>query len=46
MNTLYPVTDENRQTNPALIVIFWLYVGLPLAWGVWSTMQKAMALFQ
>jgi hypothetical protein len=34
-----------KQTNPAIVVVFWLYVGIPLAWGIWSTLQKAMALF-
>jgi len=23
----------------------WLYVGIPLAWGVWQTVLKSMALF-
>lgn len=39
-------SNKPAQTHPFVIVIFWLYVGLPLAWGVWSTLQKAMALFQ
>ena len=25
---------------------FWLLVGVPLAWGVWKTFQKALVLFQ
>ncbi|MEQ1715547.1 MAG: OFA family MFS transporter [Hyphomicrobium sp.] len=25
---------------------FWLLVGIPLAWGVWMTVQKAIGLFQ
>ncbi len=29
-----------------LLVIFWTYVSVPLAWGVYSTLRKAMALFQ
>lgn len=31
--------------HPVLVSGFWLYVGIPLAWGVWSTLQKALALF-
>lgn len=27
------------------LLLFWLYVAIPLAWGVWSTLQKALALF-
>ena len=25
--------------------VFWLFVGVPLAWGVWKTLQSAAALF-
>jgi hypothetical protein len=37
--------------NPAPIsvmqcVVYWLVVGLPLAWGVWKTLMKLPALFQ
>ncbi len=32
-------------SNPALVVVAWLFVGIPLAWGVWITLQKAAALF-
>lgn len=46
MNTHYSTTEEVRPTNPILMVIFWLYVGIPLVWGVSSTLQKAAALFQ
>ena len=30
----------------AKAVPFWLLVGVPLAWGVWQTVQKALVLFQ
>ncbi|MBF8179571.1 MULTISPECIES: oxalate:formate antiporter [Oxalobacteraceae] len=36
---------SSKQTSPAVIAIFWAYVTIPLVWGVWSTLQKAMALF-
>ena len=26
-------------------VLLWAVVALPLAWGVWKTLQNAMALF-
>ncbi|HEU6456322.1 MAG TPA: oxalate:formate antiporter [Roseateles sp.] len=38
-------THRHISHNPALVTVFWLYVGIPLAVGVWSTLQKAMALF-
>ncbi len=28
-----------------LLVLFWLYVLIPLSWGIASTLQKALALF-
>ncbi len=27
-------------------VLFWAFVGVPLAWGVWNTLEKAAVLFQ
>lgn len=32
-------------TNPLLIVLAWLMVGLPLAYGLWQTLVRASALF-
>ncbi|MGD7036468.1 MFS transporter small subunit [Methylotuvimicrobium buryatense] len=28
-----------------LLLVYWLYVAIPLAWGIWSTLRKAMVLF-
>ena len=25
--------------------LFWLFVGIPLAWGIWNTVEKALVLF-
>ena len=33
-------------TSKAKLVIFWLYVTLPLAWGVVNTISQAMKLFK
>ncbi|MGZ4959431.1 MAG: MFS transporter small subunit [Methylomonas sp.] len=38
-------SESNRSTSPMLLLLFWLYVSIPLAWGVWSTVRKALALF-
>jgi hypothetical protein len=35
---------ENRG-NKAKLVLAWLAVGIPLAWGVVETLQKAIKLF-
>lgn len=37
---------QGRKSHPLLVLLFWLYVGIPLAWGVFSTFEKAMALFK
>ena len=29
-----------------LVAIAWIYVGVPLAWGVWQTVNKSVALFR
>ncbi|WP_018229887.1 MFS transporter small subunit [Methyloversatilis universalis] len=44
MNTVTAHTAVT-PTSPLAIAVFWLGVGIPLSWGVWSTLQKAMALF-
>ena len=33
-------------THPAKVALAWLGVGVPLSWGVWVTLQKAMILFR
>lgn len=27
-------------------LLFWSFVGIPLAWGIWNTVEKALVLFQ
>ncbi len=34
-----------QNTSMLLLIVFWLYVALPLLWGVTSTLKKALALF-
>lgn len=29
----------------ALVAIAWTLVGVPLAWGIWKTLEKAAVLF-
>jgi MFS family permease len=33
-------------SNPAILALFWVLVGVPLAWGVYITLQKAFVLFR
>ena len=39
-------TGVTARSSPALLVLFWLFVGIPLAWGVYVTLQKAFILFR
>jgi hypothetical protein len=32
--------------NVLLLVVSWLWVGIPLAWGVLETLRTSMALFR
>ena len=40
MSTVEPV----HRTSKAKIVVFWLYVMIPLAWGVYNTLAQARKL--
>jgi len=35
-----------KKTNPLVVVLFWIYVTIPLAWGVYDTILKAAKLFE
>jgi MFS family permease len=37
---------SGRGSLRGLVAIFWLFVGIPLAWGVWNTVGKALVLFR
>lgn len=34
------------RTLPVHLVLAWAFVGIPLIWGVYKTLQNAMKLFQ
>src|SRR3954465_1437030 len=36
---------SGKGTKRGLVALFWLFVGIPLAWGVWTTITKALVLF-
>jgi hypothetical protein len=42
------MADSNQQTGTTnlQLALAWLWVGIPLAWGVLQTLQNAMKLFQ
>ena len=37
--------ESVKKTSPLVVVLFWLYVTIPLAWGVYDTILKAAKLF-
>jgi hypothetical protein len=47
--TSMPRSDQSREnarpSSVGLLIFAWLFVGLPLAWGVVQTLIKSMALF-
>ena len=39
--------EKNTASTPAIqLIVYWLIVALPLAWGIWKTLAKLPALFQ
>jgi hypothetical protein len=38
-------TDDASTTNPVLVALAWLLVGIPLLYGLWQTIDRASALF-
>lgn len=46
-STAHSSSPENATpSSSAALVVAWLIVGLPLAWGVTQTFIKALALFR
>ena len=41
-----PEAGDSRPGQWGLVAVAWLLVGIPLLWGVWTTLQKAAALFE
>src|SRR5690606_22827992 len=37
--------SRHKRQHPVLITITWIAVGIPVLYGVWSTLQKAWVLF-
>ncbi|MCW5626783.1 MAG: MFS transporter, partial [Burkholderiales bacterium] len=36
---------SGAASSPAIVAAFWLLVGIPLAWGIYKTFEKAVVLF-
>lgn len=40
------LSSRGSQGSTLQLCVYWLVVGIPLAWGVWKTLVKLPALFQ
>jgi len=41
------MVDRHQSRNNRLkLFVYWLGVGIPLAWGIWNTLLKLPALFK
>ena len=38
--------SQAHPTNKLMLFIFWLYVLIPLAWGIINTLERAFLLFR
>lgn len=45
MNTQPPSEQHPSPESWILVAISWTLVGIPLAWGIYKTLQKAAVLF-
>jgi hypothetical protein len=43
-------SDDNKRANEGghgvLLIVAWLWVGIPLLWGVYQTLIKSLPLFK
>ena len=40
------MAENTKQSSKGMILLAWLLVGIPLAWGVYNTLLSSMKLFQ
>lgn len=45
-NNTNEVSSEKSTVPTWVVIVAWLWAGIPLAWGIVQTAQKASALFQ
>jgi hypothetical protein len=37
---------DGKKSSAAVVLLAWIFVGLPLSWGVYNTVRNSMKLFQ
>ena len=40
------ISPPAAASSPILLVVAWTAIAIPLAWGVWITVTKSLALFR
>ena len=40
------IMSTSQKSSHALVILAWLFAGIPLAWGVILTLDNAMQLFR
>lgn len=38
--------NEESKSSAVVILLAWVFVGIPLSWGVYNTVRNSMKLFQ
>ena len=41
-----PADERTARTSPLLLIVAWLVVGIPAAWGVSQTVMRSLDLFK
>ncbi|HTS34908.1 MAG TPA: hypothetical protein VMH04_04490 [Candidatus Solibacter sp.] len=37
---------ESSKSSAVVILLAWIFVGIPLSWGIYNTVRNSMKLFQ
>jgi hypothetical protein len=40
------MAESAKKFSPLLILLAWIFVGIPLTWGVYNTVRNSLKLFQ
>lgn len=46
MPEMEPVNNDAAQGSWVAVVVAWTLVGVPLGWGIYKTLEKALVLFR
>ena len=46
MTDTEPLNEETARSSWLAVAVAWTLVGLPLGWGIYKTLEKALILFR